>query len=195
LNRVPTDVGALFWDFIIDTSVMRPAITHAIFNVFKKIDSVPVTSDASLGQAMSQIVGEQTVNTLLSSFIHGIYAGNVWDLSTRAKGPWSTVMSQLREKPKTLLEIMNSKPDLNHMPFWIGPEPSWSKSFRASFVFYLKEGLGLLPLALESHLRMNSKFDISLETEIQSVVKNEDDTISVSLSPSHIRFIQVKLSR
>jgi protoporphyrinogen oxidase len=181
LSRVPTNLGALLGDFIVDKSVMRPAIKHAIFNAFRKIDALPATTNSNLGQAMSQIVGEQTVQTLLSSFIHGIYAGNVWNLSTRARGPWSKVLKEVEHESKTLLEIMRSEPDLSNEPFWVGPHPDWWKEYQESFVFYLKEGLGLLPLAIESHLRMNTKFDISLKSEISGISMNEDSTISVSL--------------
>lgn len=131
---------------------------------------------------MTKVMGKDFVDNFLSAFVHGIYAGDVHQLDWAASGPWNDITRYPTETGRDrfmfasfLQHAMYTSGHREQMRGIIAGERSYGKDSMESFVFYLKEGMGLLTTALESELRMSPQSEIKLNTRIEKIELDKDD--------------------
>ena len=134
--------------------------------------------DESVGSFLSRRFGPSIADNLASAVLHGIYAGDVYQLSIRSimpalwktewrhqsviKGAWDRAFGGPGPIPDQDIKIIE---DLAGRPLPTGK----LEAVRKSSVFTFKNGVGELAERLEAKLRVCSNVDIQQQTAIEEV--------------------------
>lgn len=132
-------------------------------------------ADESIGSFFSRRCSSKIVDNLISAVLHGIYAGDVYNLSMRTLIPrfWdfeseyrSLLIGSLDSAGNTRISSSDWAM-LQNLDKELDKETDASEKLRAagqSSVFTFQKGLGELVHRLEAHLKQNSMVDIQQET-------------------------------
>jgi oxygen-dependent protoporphyrinogen oxidase len=148
--------------------------------------------DESLGAFIERrFGGPDLANNLVSAVLHGIYAGDIWQLSTKSLLP---KMWWMEEKFGSIARALSSR--LNDKVDWM-PEKDFelmkelkgkliseldSHMGKAS-VFTFKRGIGQLATSMEDSLKSKPNVSLKPNQKIRSVAYVEDgDKIEVCIS-------------
>ena len=150
----------------------------------KRLDDV---DDESIGSFISRRFGSGPADNLASAIIHGIYAGDIYNLSARTilPGPWETESKigsvlqgfTLQRQPVysgdstsnddvELIKKFNSLPAI----------PDMLKAATASSVFTFKGGISVLTNRLRWKLEQNPKVVIQRLSRVQNLELRPQDT-------------------
>jgi oxygen-dependent protoporphyrinogen oxidase len=124
---------------------------------------------------------------VVSAVFHGIYAGDVWQLSAKSLMPaqWNAE----KEFGSVMLGIPKMRATISEddfkliRPLVLADQPSLGlrKKLREAGVITLRGGLGQLSERLESLLRMGGNVTFKLNTRVE-VVKMQDDGDKIQVS-------------
>ncbi|KAL8872803.1 MAG: hypothetical protein Q9174_001634 [Haloplaca sp. 1 TL-2023] len=151
-----------------------------------KVDKSHDDEDESIGSFMSRRVSPGFVDNIVSAGIHGIYAGDVYQLSIRTIFPWFWYAENLMgSASKALVErcSLQWKQDAALEAEWV-KEPRVSDAMwamRSSSVYTFKKGIGQLADQLVTKLRASSNVTIRTETVVEEIQPSQGrDTETVS---------------
>jgi protoporphyrinogen/coproporphyrinogen III oxidase len=150
--------------------------------------------DESVGAFLTRRIGRNTVDRIVSAVLHGIYAGDVWQLSAKSlfSGAWrdegiegsvfAGMMKRARSVPALLSgrggEIEVPKRDADFMMEM--KDYKWDNLLKAtlngSTVFTFKEGLQTLVDALVRSLVEQGNVEFRTSTPVQSITLTEDSS-------------------
>jgi oxygen-dependent protoporphyrinogen oxidase len=166
---------------------LKGVIWGIITEVFKDTRAEDIT-DESIGDFLSRRINRPFVENVVSAVFHGVYAGDVWQLS--AKSLMSHQWHVEKEDSSVILGIphlmeMIQEDDLNlikHLAEAKQPSQEIVRRLRHSSVFTLRRGLGQLTERLESLLKMGGNVTFKRNTPVNEIVLQKDpQKIKVSL--------------
>ncbi|KAK7512962.1 hypothetical protein IWZ03DRAFT_384490 [Phyllosticta citriasiana] len=160
--RLPTSIKSAIWASLSGEKVIFNALKEGLFE-WKRQKREHTIGDESIGDFLARRGLKKTGEDLVSAFLHGVYAGNIEELSARSTPPFDRLWNQewlegsitrgLLSAPKDRLAIPRSLGELvrKHLPTFNG---DWAvhKWYMDCSVFALKDGLGSLANALENRL-------------------------------------------
>lgn len=160
--------------------------------------------DESIGSFISRRFGSGPADNLASAIIHGIYAGDIYNLSARTilPGPWETELKigsvlqgfYLQQQPvypgngtsndnfNKYLQVSGRRPvaaDDVELIKDFNSRPAISdtlKAVRASSVFTFKGGIGELANRLEAKLLKNPRVVIQMQSRAQNLELQSQET-------------------
>ncbi len=200
LVRMPGPGTSLLSNVInlLSEPVFKGAVWGAIKEYYKaaptRLDGV---DDESIGSFISRRFGSGPADNLASAIVHGIYAGDIYNLSARTilPGPWETELKigsvlqgfYLQQQPVYPAEE-KSNDDFNKYLHGSGRRPVATddvelikdfnsrpavsdtlKAVRASSVFTFKGGIGELADRLEAKLLENPRVVIQMQSRAQNL--------------------------
>lgn len=166
-------------------------------------------SDESVGDFLSRRLGSSVADNIVSAIIHGIYAGDIYQLSAKSilgkvyrleewygSLVWGSIRENTREFPQVPLSDKYLMTDLS--PFSDGPPMSGTETIaqvRKSSVYTFKRGIGELAESLESALQHDPNVTILKETPIESLeMVNYEQILKVFPHAEIILFIGSQLA-
>ncbi|EXJ54117.1 protoporphyrinogen oxidase [Cladophialophora yegresii CBS 114405] len=194
LVKMPAPLkGASFSDFI---ESVRTVLTEPLFERFWNIFKEPWTplrdenvKDEPLGDFISRRFGKEVANNIASAFFHGVYAGDIYQLSARtlATMMWHLESRNRDEKSSILLEVLADRLNrrgiaradlvrhrqrfaaaLNSPDAYLRRVPN-PEIFDRLSVYTFKHGLAQLTSALEQRLRQTKNITILESTAVEEV--------------------------
>lgn len=149
--------------------------------------------DESIGNFIARRGDARLANNLASALFHGIYAGDIWQLSAKTilALPWQ------REGKRGSLTLQGLGSAMTNVTWQFCDdvqmqmdlaETRWDPEFREKIVdcsvFTFKKGLGQLAEALEKHLEDNPNITIARETFLLNIDNSEEAHVKVSSAPT-----------
>ncbi|KAK8183521.1 uncharacterized protein BKA78DRAFT_257194 [Phyllosticta capitalensis] len=144
---------------------IRNLVLEAIREPFRKPPLKGSREDESIGQFLARRGLKQTSDDLASAFLHGIYAGNIDELSAYSTPPFDSVWHDEAAYGSIIRSMMAKPPNswkfparltqmTKHLPFQLLKQnPQMFDWYANSSVFALQNGLGSLANALELRLK------------------------------------------
>ncbi|KAH5152461.1 hypothetical protein HBH69_140690 [Parastagonospora nodorum] len=195
LNKLPAEMPSLS-QFI---SLWRSGIMAGAFGMIKE-PMVPKRpdqmTDETVGSFLARRVDERFANNLVSAVFHGIYAGDIWNLSAKTllstawqlEGKYGSAMAgyfkmQQDEKGQLMTlahpfdveaaQAMNDEFDL---------EDEYVENLKKASTFTFKNGLQQLYQALATAVKKTGNVDIYTERPVQSTKPLEDSKPGVQVT-------------
>lgn len=152
-----------------------------------------VLEDESIGSFISRRLRPELADNIVSALIHGIYAGDIYQLSIRSIFP----LLYHAERERDCIAVALLEGLKLRWPHDAPLETEWAKlppvseklqAIRDSSVFTFRRGIGQLAERLETELRKLPNVDIRLETAVDQIdLERTDDSEKVSnaISPSY----------
>lgn len=162
--------------YFLNSGLMKAFLKSIIMEPFqkKRID----IEDESIEHFVSRRLNKSLSDNLLSALIHGIYAGDVANLSVKSIFPrlpiWEKkygsiiigMVKQIGKKNKnlseTLIDYQNNISPQSNMD-------GLSNDFKRRGVFKLRDGLEVLPQALSHYLMNQDNVEIEYNSNIKSI--------------------------
>lgn len=153
--------------------------------------------DESIGSFLSRRFGPPLADNVASAVLHGIYAGDVYQLSVRSimpllwktewrhqsviKGVWNRVFGGPMPVPDQDIKLIE---DRSGQPL----ATDKLEAVRKSSVFTFKNGIGELAEGLEAKLRESPNVNIQQQTAIEEVTLNTEGLYPMVYNPHVPRF-------
>lgn len=142
----------------------------------------PPDVDESVGAFISRRFNHHVVDNLLSAIIHGVYAGDVWELSADMLMPKQRFFEQQYNGLLTGMAMdrtLSKEEDAKLLSRWSKSalpvsQKLWSELQQASF-FTFKQGMAELAMRLEETLRKGENVELKTNTSVSSVLAPSDD--------------------
>ena len=142
----------------------------------------PSLPDESVGSFISRRFGPHLANNIVSAVLHGIYAGDIWQLSMKSLQPMAWFLEG-RHESITNAMIENWKNKTRYVPqsdveitLELAAKPSvlsMRPFIDGTSVFTFKRGLGQLADQLQARLRKTKNVFIKTNTAISRVQLDE----------------------
>ncbi|KAL9014384.1 MAG: hypothetical protein Q9173_000961 [Seirophora scorigena] len=166
--------------------VFKGLFRAAMFETFRPV--LTDLQDESVGSFISRRFGPALANNIVSALLHGIYAGDVYQLSVRSIFPY------LFHAEREIRTSVGAAYALGFGLRWPQDAPleaEWARArpisqrtqaIRDSSVFTFKKGLGQLADQLETKLRQLPNVSIRLETVVDQLqLKRPSDSENIGL--------------
>ena len=140
--------------------------------------------DESVGDFLSRRFSKAMVDRIVSAILHGIYAGNVWELSAKSIFPmlwrheirWRSVIRGMIKSQVEVLEIPKAEAIYIQAMKKIQWEPLLKATLKDNSVFTFRDGLGMLSDALARSLFTSGKVDIRTSAPVESISLSKDNS-------------------
>ncbi|OCK83756.1 Protoporphyrinogen oxidase [Lepidopterella palustris CBS 459.81] len=172
----------------------EPAFRGLIWGVFGEIfrPKRPADlTDESLGSFISRRVDPRVVNNLVSALMHGIYAGDVWQLSAKSLAPMHWYLEgKFGSTTRGLFDVNTTNkasgdnpgaPILRRDADMIKEmvreqlEPDFRKALRECSVYSFRNGIQELVEHLAESMRSNARISIKLNTTVMGLKLESKD--------------------
>ena len=187
--RIPGP-GSSLWStlYALSTEPVFQGSFYAILSEITKSQRQEI-EDESIGSFISRRFSSSLANNLVSAGIHGIYAGDVYQLSARSILPslwYGEAVNGSIVKGLVRRRKLRYPRDQALYETW-RDEPQQSQTItkiRDCSVFTFKEGVGQLAAKLEAALIAAPKVDIKRQKRIHAIdLQRKDDHSQVSVKP------------
>lgn len=148
--------------------------------------------DESVGSFIARRMASDNVgNNIVSAVLHGIYAGDINQLSVKSLMPqiwhyeaWKgSLMKAILTKMSERLDVVSRKDTDLRMELRPKIDKTLSDAMMFASVYSFKEGIGALSGAMEKALRNNPNVEFKMETGVTAVeYDGESDGIKVLLA-------------
>jgi oxygen-dependent protoporphyrinogen oxidase len=207
LNRLPAGRPGIA-EFI---SLWRSGIMDGALGMItepmkpKRPDSL---TDETVGSFLSRRVDKRIAENIVSAVFHGIYAGDIWQLSARtllsqawhlegkygsALGGFFKMQSQEERRVQFMLAHPYDVEAARAMNAEFDIDTDFIKKLENASTFTFKEGLQQLPRALLSAVERTGNVDIQTNSPVQSTKPLEDGQPGVAVTTG-VRFSPIYLS-
>jgi protoporphyrinogen/coproporphyrinogen III oxidase len=137
--------------------------------------------DESIGDFFGRQFSTNVVDRILSAVIHGIYAGDVYQLSAKSLFPkqWravaekGSVLHAMAAALKDGIEVTKRESDFLHEMKRFNWDPLLRATLRDTTVFTFKDGLGMLVDRLARHLVQDGNVEFRTSTPVESISPDE----------------------
>ena len=194
LVRMPgPSISALQTFISLATEPVFKGILSGMFGELFKPRRPDDLEDESVGSFLSRRFGAPIADNLASAVLHGIYAGDVYQLSVRSimpvlwktewrhqsviKGVWDRAVGgpgPIADQDIKIIEDLSGRP----LP------TEKLEAVRKSSVFTFKNGIGELAERLETKLQESPNVDIQHQTAIEEVALSTEGPSPVVYNPS-----------
>ena len=165
-----------------------PGVYREIFKP-KRPDNL---EDESVGAFLSRRFGKPIADNIASAVFHGIYAGDVYQLSVRSimpylwetesrhrsvvKGAWDRTFGGLASIADEDIELVRHFGDRP-------PQTAKLEEIKSSSIFTFKGGIGELASTLEAKLQENPNVNIQQQTRIKELELNTEGPFPMVYHP------------
>lgn len=162
--------------------IFQGAIWAGITELFKNARD-PEVQDESIGDFFSRRLGKNMVDRILSGMIHGIYAGDVWQLSAKSLFPtqWrdevqaESLLQGMMKARADGIEVTKREADYLQTMKTFAWDPLLRATLRETVVFTLKDGLSMLSDALARVLMGSENVEFRMKSPVHMVHSETDD--------------------
>lgn len=196
LNRLPAETPGLGDMF----SLWRSGILAGVYGVLtepmrpKRPHSM---TDETVGSFLERRVDKRMANNIVSAVFHGIYAGDIWQLSAKTllalawqlEGKYGSAMGgffRLQTEDQRPENFALAKPydleSIRAMNDEIDLDVDFLKELRASSTFTFKEGLGQLVRALQDSVEKKGNIEIKVGTMVQATDPVQDGSLQIAVT-------------
>lgn len=163
--------------------VFKTVLLSGIRELWKEPRDASV-QDESIGDFISRRFSKEIVDRLLSAVIHGIYAGDVWQLSAKSLFPtlWrdegehnSVIHGMVKSRNEGTQMTRREMKFLQDMKSFAW-DPLLKATLSGNSVFTFKEGLGMLSERLHAKLFQTGQVEFKTSTPVTSIALAEDGT-------------------
>ncbi|KAK5131157.1 hypothetical protein LTR08_001243 [Meristemomyces frigidus] len=167
--------------------IFQTAVWSGLTEVLKDARSEEV-QDESVGDFFSRRFSKTMVDRILSAVLHGIYAGDAWQLSAKSLFPsaWrdeattSSVLMGLLKHRSEGVEVTKREADFLKEMMSFAWDPLLRATLKDTTVFTFKDGLGMLVDRLVRYLFEHGNVEIRTSTPVDRIKLSEDrSTVSV----------------
>ena len=161
--------------------IFQGVIQGTVSEIFKDARN-PDVEDESVGDFFSRRFGKAPVERIVSAIHHGIYAGDVWQLS--AKSLFPTIWRGEGQEGSVWMGMMKARSEGMEVPRheatfiqkmqkfkW---EPLLKATLKDTSVFTFKDGLGTLTDGLARFLLASGKVDFKTSASVESLSLSTD---------------------
>ena len=190
LVRLPGP-GSSIWNIlysIFTESLFKHTLSAGLTELTKPVRGN--IDDESIGSFISRRYRPTLADNIVSAGIHGIYAGDIYQLSARSIMPFLWA-AETAAKSVTAGVVrgwsLHSPQDAALDAEWAKATPASEtiKATRNSSVFTFKQGIGQLADHLEAKLRNSANVTTRLETRVDELrLEQADGVPKVSIAPS-----------
>ncbi|KAK3669627.1 oxygen-dependent protoporphyrinogen oxidase [Recurvomyces mirabilis] len=174
--------------------------------------------DESVGDFFSRRLSRNTVDRILSAVLHGIYAGDAWQLSAKSlfSGPWrdeataGSIFAGMLKSRADGPELTRREADFLQVMKSYNWDPLLRATLKDTTAFTFKDGLQMLVDKLARHLVEKGNVEFRTSTPVTSIVASENrNNVTVNaedatqsgtythvisaLSPGHLNQVARKL--
>ena len=180
------DLYSIVWSIL--TEPVFTGIFSAIFEVGRDVRPSNLEDESVASFLNRRLGGPQIGDNIVSAVLHGIYAGDIHQLSAKSivrklwdyEGQHGSMMEGARAAWEQTLKIAKKDPTSS-----AGGTGSLQDRMREASVYTFKEGIGQLSSALEASLRTNPNVEFKTGEEVTSIDYDaENDGISVRIAPT-----------
>lgn len=174
------------------TTILREPVFRGLFKaIYNDIRTNPrsdAVSDESVGNFIARRGDIRLANNLLSALYHGIYAGDIWQLSAKSilPLPWYRELKQGSLAAAAMSGAMNrvSWNFCDDVEMQVEAQKTdWNEDLRESMrtcsVYTFKEGLGQLSAALAEYLLEKRNVTVLRNTAVTEIEKDEKSNVKV----------------
>lgn len=190
--------------------VFDTALWSAVREPWKEVRDVSV-KDESVAELFGRRLSKTMVDRILSGVIHGIYAGDVYNLSAKSLFPkqfrdevvHGSVLRGAISRMRDGMEVPKAEADFLQEMKGFNWDKSLNMTLRDTSVFTFKDGLGMLVDRLARKLWEAGNVDIRTTSPVKSLALADDktgmdvttfnsaepvrhDTVISALSPAHL---------
>lgn len=167
--------------------ITEPVFKNAVWSGMRELwkePRDPSVQDESIGSFISRRFSKDVVDRMLSAVIHGIYAGDVWQLSAKSLFPtlWrdegahdSVVHGMIKSRSEGVEMSKREMDFLEDMKNFTW-DPLLKATLRDCSVFTFKEGLGMLSERLHAKLFETGQVEFKTGTPVASVTPADGET-------------------
>lgn len=149
-----------------------------------------ILEDESVASFLGRRLSPELVDRLVSAGFHGIYAGNVYELSAKSlmKRIWlgerkhGSIIKALLSKSNKEASEKTRNQLISELDSISPISKSLEDQAKKSSVFTFRDGLGQFTDALCRHIRRDDRVCINTDTVIKSISKSNDKTLSIDMS-------------
>jgi hypothetical protein len=192
LQRVPPSAQTMLRDLLDPDSLYRPVLLSVLRDyLFGRPRPAHIT-DESLGATLARRLNRKTVDDLASAMMHGVYAGDIWKLSTpavmplpwdidgTAKSVWAAPAEALARVTAADAEDMKKIPQETY--------EMYIQQVHGTMATCIVGGLDRLVAALETVLRLSGSVEFKMETEVKELnVLHSEGKVEVTRYRSSIK--------
>jgi len=173
--------------------IFQGAIWAGITEVFKSRRDHGL-QDESVGSFFSRRLSKPLVDRILTGVLHGIYAGDAWQLSAKSlfPGPWrdeaqeASLLNGMVKARAEGLEVSRREAEYLQEMKILDWDPLLKATLAESTVFTLKDGLGMLSDGLIRHLMGTGSVEFKTSTPVTAVsVSNDKARVQLSAGDDH----------
>jgi protoporphyrinogen/coproporphyrinogen III oxidase len=177
---------------ILNDPIFEGLIWGSVTEIFKdkRGDSV---QDESIGDFFERRLGRKAVDRLISGLLHGIYAGDIWQLSIKSLFP--VLWRDEKEAGSVILGMMKSRTDGMEVTKREGQylqamkdfqwDPLLRDTLRETVAFTFRDGLAMLSDGLVRYLMGTGKVNFQTSSAIKSIKLSEKrDSVEVRTASS-----------
>ena len=170
--------------------------------------------DESVGEFFSRRLNRNLVDRILSAVVHGIYAGDVWQLSAKSlfPRPWrdeveagSIIRGMIKGRADGIEVTKHDAAYLIEMKSYLF-EPLLTETVKNAVAFTFKDGLGTITEKLARYLTQIGTVEFKTATPVEAIAPSEDKSemlvtakgsqepekythVVSTLNPSHLNMI------
>lgn len=163
------------------TEPIFEGLSWAVLSEYFKEQRDPALQDESIGSYITRRLDKRVAERIVSAVLHGIYAGNAWELSVkslfpglwRAEGAAGSLAAGALAGSTEGLEVWKPDADFAQEMRDYAWDPVLKATLSSTSVFTLKDGLGQLIDALARSLFENGNVEFRTSTPVQSMRPTE----------------------
>lgn len=166
---------------LLSEPVFRGTIWTGLTEILKDARS-PDVEDESVGDFFSRRFGKNIVDRILSAVVHGIYAGDVYQLSVKSlfPGPWryesqaGSVLGGMMRTRADGIEVTKREADYLQDMKSFQWDPLLKGTLKDTVAFTFKDGLAMLTDRLARKLMESGNVQFKTSTPVKSIALSED---------------------
>lgn len=174
----------------------EPVFKGVIRGVAKEYFQPPranANTDESVGSFVSRRAGSSAADNLVSAVLHGIYAGDLYQLSAKsllglqywAEAEYGSLIGASAEMAQQGVKVMSREDGELYSKMELRPMNDFFQQLMSSSVYSFEEGIQSLPAALERNLRSQPNVEIKLSQRIERLeAVNTPENSRSSMGPT-----------
>lgn len=192
--------------------IFKTALISGLTEIFGNARSSDI-QDESVGDFFSRRLSKTVVDRILSAVLHGIYAGDAWQLSAKSLFPslWrneanaGSIFAGVMKSRAEGIEMTKREADFLHEMRSYPWDPLLEGTLKRSTVFTFKDGLGMLVDRMARYLLEHGSVEFKTSTPVEDISLSDDrSSIRItskggqahdyahaisSLSPAHLNLV------
>jgi oxygen-dependent protoporphyrinogen oxidase len=196
LNRLPAEAPSFAELFALWRSGIMAGVFGMVMEPMKPTRSVAIT-DETIGSFLERRVDKRIANNLVSAVFHGIYAGDIWQLSAKTlmsmawhlEGRYGSALGGFfkmqSEDPRQVALTLAHPYDIDTAKALneeIDLDLDFAKNLKDASTFTFKNGLQELSRALQKSVEDKGNVDVKIHSPVQSMKPVGNETLQIAVT-------------